>query len=623
MKSHKLDSLHSKKDITGVVAEVSALISNMAGIVLNEKNYAMVENRLKSRMARLGIADPAEYLEYLNENLSLESNQLLSLLTTHHTYFFREFSHFEYLLTGGLAKIIQSAKSRGEKKIRVWSAAASRGQEVYSLAMFLDLHLRQLAPDMDFEVWGTDVDPQCIAIAKNGVYPYKELKQVPAQYLGQNWARGTGDISEFAKVKQRIREKCFFETYNLVTPGALPGGKKFDIIFCRNVFIYFTGEQIKKISTNLMNQIHPSGLFFIGVSESLGGLGLEVESVGPSIFTHKVAKAKVTTPVATAAAPALTPTPTAKATPEILRVLCVDDSSTILTLLGRVLRKETGFQVVATATNGREAMDALKHHKIDVMTLDIHMPEMDGLTYLKTNMNAHHPPVLMLSSVNRENADTALKSIELGASDYVEKPNMSNLEERGEEIRSKLKMAFYMKNAKTQVSLDTDFKRNFKVTKPGNDVRIVFASFGDKKKLNFLLKNSQKNDPGLVFVFDGANEALGPLAAEMEKTTSRKIELTCTTPLPGQIYFLELGSHRGALETWIKNLKSSLLVLGTPIAKFTQFILAQPKHHLFLEDLGPYSHQQAELLEVANARAPLTSYFSDTEEYFERSGAKK
>ncbi|MFN7823809.1 MAG: CheR family methyltransferase, partial [Pseudobdellovibrionaceae bacterium] len=487
-----------------VIKEVSALVSKMSGIQLGEKQYPMVENRLKSRMLKLQIQDPFEYLTYLKSHLESESQALLSLMTTHHTYFFREFAHFEFLIREGLAKSIQSVRQRGEKVLRVWSAAASRGQEVYSLAMFLDFHLKQMAPEIDFEIWGTDVDPQSIKIAENGVYPYKELKQVPSHYLGQNWSRGTGEIADYAKIKSALIAKCKFGTFNLTSPTNPPSPQKFDWIFCRNVYIYFNTEQIKAITKTLMNHLHETGFFFIGVSETLNGMGLPYEPMGPSIYRHEQKTVPTVEEKVSVAAPV------SPALPELIRVLCVDDSPSILTLLKRVLSKDNGFEVVATAANGKEAMEALKLHKVDVMTLDIHMPEMDGITYLQKNMNSKHPPVLMLSSVNRENATTALKSIELGAADYVEKPTMANLMERGDEIRSKLKTALLLKNTKAVQTLDSSFKRDFKISDPDKKLRIIFAQLGDKKKMSFFLKNLNHQDPATIFVFEGALEAILP-----------------------------------------------------------------------------------------------------------------
>lgn len=597
-----------------VVKEVCQLVSNMSGIQLGDKQYPMVENRLKSRMLKLQITDPDLYLDYLRNHIEVESQSLLSLITTHHTYFFREFAHFEFLLKSGLQQAITVAKQRGDKTIRVWSAACSRGQEVYSLAMFLDYHLSQVAPDMTYQIWGTDVDPQSVKVASNGVYPFKELKQVPAHYLGTNWARGTGEIADFAKIKKDLRDRCHFQTHNLASPGVAPGaGVKFDWIFCRNVYIYFDQAQIKKITQDLMSNLDSKGFLFIGVSETINGLGLSYDSVGPSVYQHPrpaetavVAKKVESVPKQQVAS-----------FPEKLRVLCVDDSSSILTLLKKILGPGDGFEVVGTATNGREAMDFLKQNKVDVITLDIHMPEMDGISYLERNMSSSHPPVVMLSSVNRENADVAAKALKLGASDYVEKPSMANLLERGDEIRAKLKMAYLNKGFKFASELDQAFKRSFEIQSPETKMRLFLTSIGEKRKISYILKNLSAKDPASVFVFEGNIESYESLFQALAKEAGKKAHFGWKEASPGEIICVSLDQVKTVLKAEVSKKRTSAFISGIPTKKVSDFILELESLHLALEDLGPYSKSQQKLLfDVATTRAPLTSYLSDSAEYF-------
>ncbi|PIS10233.1 MAG: hypothetical protein COT73_10500, partial [Bdellovibrio sp. CG10_big_fil_rev_8_21_14_0_10_47_8] len=259
--------MEDKKVVEKVVGEVSKIVSEMAGIQLGARQFSMVENRLKSRMVRLGMDSFDEYISFLRAHQETESQALLSLLTTHHTYFFREFSHFEFLLNKCLKGMIERAEKRPDKKIRVWSAACSRGQEVYSLAMFFDFHLKAMAPHIDFEVWGTDVDPESVKIAQNGVYKTEELNQSPAMYVAEKWIRGKGEVKDFSKIRDGIKKKCHFQSANLLNPDSFLTGKSFDLIFCRNVFIYFDANQIKQITQKMMNHLDASGQLILGVSE--------------------------------------------------------------------------------------------------------------------------------------------------------------------------------------------------------------------------------------------------------------------------------------------------------------------------------------------------------------------
>ena len=414
----------AEDNIASVVHEVALIVYEMAGIQLGPRQFMMVKSRLKTRMLRLGIESFSEYVTYLRQHQEQESQILLSLMTTHHSYFFREFSHFEFLLNKGLRNLIEAAQARPDKTIRIWSAACSRGQEVYSLAMFFDYHLKKLAPELSFEIWGTDVDAESVKFGENGVYRYDEVNQSPAMYVAGHWVRGKDNIIDFTKVKSHLKAKCHFETCNLLTPEEFLKDRKFDLIFCRNVYIYFSQDQIKKISAKIFNHLESHGYLVLGVSETLNGLGLKTDLVGPSTYQHKLDKLK---PIVI------------EPKQKIIEVLCVDDSETIHALLGRILVPEHGFRLKAKAKDGREALEILKNQKFDVITLDLHMPRMDGVAFLQEYKQTD-TPVVILSSIGRDDKSIAQRAIELGAIDYVEKPSLENISQAGNEIRSKLKM---------------------------------------------------------------------------------------------------------------------------------------------------------------------------------------
>lgn len=426
--------LAGKSSETIAIEEVSRLVSQKTGIILGERQQNMVRSRLLRRMTELRITAYEEYLSYLDKNVEIETVSLISLLTTHHTYFFREFVHFEFLRNTALPALAAIARNRPDKTIRVWSAACSRGQEVYSLAMTMSEVLGVIAPDVKFQILGSDVDPESVQFARNGVYPWEEVKEIPMNLLTQFWARGKGEISAFAKVKPVLKANCEFKVLNLVD---LPPMDKFDLVFCRNVLIYFDQPSIQKIAKNLFDRLQPEGYMIVGVSESLIGQDMAIQHLGPSIY------GRTPPPRPQTALAAKTPTPAAIAPkpkePSIVRVLCVDDSPSILTILKKILTPDKGFEVVATAKNGIEAAEALRKHKVDVMTLDIHMPGQTGIEYLQQNFKAGHIPVIMVTSVSREDNSLAHQALKLGASDYVEKPSLQDFAERSSEIQNKLK----------------------------------------------------------------------------------------------------------------------------------------------------------------------------------------
>lgn len=603
-----------------VIVEICQIVSDMCGNQFEERQFAMVENRLKSRMARLQIFEGAEYLIFLKNNLRSEGEQLLSLLTTHHTYFFREFTHFEYLLSM-LPALVAKARQCPDKKIHVWSSACSFGQEVYSLAMFFDYHLKQTAPDVSFDIFGSDVDPHSVKLAQNGVFKYDDLKAAPAIYLGQNWLRGTKEIREFAKIKDHLKDRCTFGIFNLVKPTEI--SRKYDLIFCRNVFIYFNQKQIVDASKYLINRLEDDGFLFVGISESLTYLPLELDYAGPSIYKKRVGTKK---PAAQAPPekkahlslvtdkqpPAAPPRP-------ILRVLCVDDSPSILSLLKKILGRNEGFEVVATATNGKDAVQKLKTIKVDLVTLDIHMPEMDGLEYLQTQLRAGHPPVVMLSSVQRDNSELALRALKLGAADYVEKPSLAHLADRGDEIRSKLSMAYFSRNAAPMTSVDSAFVRTYKVSNPEKKLRMVLAGLQTRERVEKMVKGQDPNSPPLMLVYEGVGELTEQIAREIELQTSAPVRTVFSVNdiKPGEIYVVDMSAEATKLKNLLMNRKSSVMVCTVPTKKVRELLTAGLEKQIILEDVGETNREvYGDLTSQAAAITSITSFMSVSEEYF-------
>lgn len=424
-----------------LITEVIRVISAATGVQLG-RQATMVESRLKTRVNRLGLNSLEDYATYFEENREEECDVLLSMLTTHHTYFFREFKQIEYLQEQLLPAILDGVRKRKDKVLRIWTAAASRGHESYSVAMFLHLHMKTMAPDLTFKIHGTDIDPESIEVAKNGVYQFKDVSTVPLAYQEGHWVRGTGEIRDFVKAKNSIRQYLSFAVHNVFNELSRPWAEPFDIILCRNLFIYFNHDQIRDLVAKMSTYLAPHGCLLLGLSESLTGLETKMVAGKYSISTlQSPTLAKVPTKAVSVKTDKANPPSAALTASRRVRILCVDDSPSVLAIMSRIFATNHGFEVVGTAKNGLEAIEKVKTLKPDAMTLDIHMPEMDGITYLRNHYRSGHPPVVMVSSVSREQEDLAFSTLKLGASDYVEKPSLSNLVERGSEIRAKVKTA--------------------------------------------------------------------------------------------------------------------------------------------------------------------------------------
>jgi chemotaxis protein methyltransferase CheR len=518
MSANKLQQLNSE-----FVKEIADIMLQLTGVQFFDKQSGMIQSRLFKRMIELNMKEPTAYLKYLKENYSTESKVLVSLLTTHHTFFFREFFHFDFLLKEGLTKIIAELRSQNQTKIRIWSAACSQGQEVYSLALFLDYHLPLIAPDISYEILGTDIDIDCIKIAKNGVYRFEQIKEIPSLYQGKHWQKGTGDIENFVRVKDNIRSHCQFMTSNLFDMSLLMG-QNFHFIFCRNVFIYFNQIQINSVAKNMLNLLHPGGYLFLGLSESLNGVDVTVEQSGPSIYLKPkpegLAKQGAFKPPVQPAAPAIE-----KVAP--IRVVCVDDSPIILTLLKKILTAEYGFDVVATASNGMEAREVIQKLKPDVVTLDIHMPLMTGVDYLRQFHSDSHPPVIMVSSVSREEVEYGVESLVLGATDFIEKPSLSTLQEKSEEIRLKLRCAhsFHTQSSKEDlIELVKKFKVDFSAVDNTGLVRVSVSGLGEMQKIRTMVSQMGEKFPPFVILLHGAQSFVPLLVEKMKDLKVQRLE---------------------------------------------------------------------------------------------------
>lgn len=423
-------------DWHNLIKKTIEIAQKETGIQLSEKNSAMIESRLIKRIHFLGLQTPNEYLDYLEKNFESEKNYIISSLTTHHTAFFREFFHFEDIENKYLQKIVeQKLKTPGDNTIRIWSAACSKGQECFSLSMFFyKLKNEKKLHNLDYKILGTDVDNESINFAKNGVYFYKDLMQSPLQYVQGNWLKGRNEIRNFVKPKQHIKAPLSFEVGNLLSLDSKFKSEKFDIIFCRNVLIYFNHDQIKIIIQSLLERLSPHGFLVLGISESILGLNLPIKLLSNNVYCHEKSV------IASAIENGSSLKSNKAILPKILRIMCVDDSPTILAILQKILTKEEGFEVVATAKSAQDAREKLKTLSVDLMTLDIYMPGETGLEYLKRDFDKEkHPPVIILSSIDRDGTNTAKEALTLGASDYIEKPNLKSMDVSTEEIRFKIK----------------------------------------------------------------------------------------------------------------------------------------------------------------------------------------
>ncbi len=625
--NNQIQKLLASKNSDPVEA-LAQYASDITGVQLGPKQRIMVETRLRKRMIDLSLKTFDEYFSYFSANAETETQNLISILTTHHTFFFREFLHFEYIAQV-LPELLKEIEKRPNPVLKVWSAACSRGQEVYSLAMFFDHHFKRLGTKATYKILGTDVDTDSVKVSANGVYLRDEIKTVPLNFLANHWSKGTSEIANFVKVKDSLKNHCEFKTLNLQTFKVSETGAPFDLIFCRNVFIYFTPEQIKIISQHLTESLSSIGLLFVGLSETLPRADLKLSSPSPSVY-QKISEKRAqpqsapgpqTRPTTPNVAPIKEPAPTLSVAPAILKVLCVDDSISILTLLKRALTPQTGFEVIATARHGLEAKELLKTIKPDVMTLDIHMPEQDGIEYLRQSFGANHPAVVMVSSANRDEGNLAIQALELGASDFVEKPTLHNFEKSGEELRAKLKQAYQLRSStktssglKTVSSLDKSFQQKLQIQDPEHHLRIIVAPTSQSLKIKPILREVTARDksPSLIVFWEGKPEDIKKANSDLGLT-----EMISTTQCTSVKFGLKLGGSFSQFFQSIFSITSGRTLSVFVMAEISALAAGKLKtvpsgSQILVEDFGldtPPIHGMTD-------QVPFTSYPYMSDQYF-------
>jgi chemotaxis protein methyltransferase CheR len=248
-------------------------IYDAAGITMTPAKKALVCGRLSKRLHAHSLDSFSEYFELLSSGRAADEVQTaVDLLTTNETYFFREPKHFELLRS-----LATDAAGRAQP-FRVWSAASSSGEECYSIAMVL----ADCLGDTSWEVVGSDISKRVLQRARTGHYPLERTRHIPASYLKRFCLRGTGEQEGTLLVDRRLRQRVSFAQVNL--NADLPRLGTFDIVFLRNVMIYFNGDTKRQVVARVLSVLKPGGHFCIGHSESLNDISTAVQQLAPSIY---------------------------------------------------------------------------------------------------------------------------------------------------------------------------------------------------------------------------------------------------------------------------------------------------------------------------------------------------
>ena len=251
----------------------SRYLHDKVGICLNDSKKTLLIARLSKRLRHFQLDSFASYFDMVMEHLHPgEEQMMIDLLTTNETYFFREPHHFDYLKNEVLSK-----HGHG-KPFRAWSAASSTGEEAYSIAMLLADHFGMHG----WEIIGSDVSSRVLETAKRGKYLMDRIDGIPQHDLKKYCLKGYGSEEGSLLIDKSLRDKIRFIKVNLNM--GLPDLGVFDVIFLRNVLIYFDQETKRQIVKRVLSVLKPGGIFFIGHSETLKGVNESVHTVAATTY---------------------------------------------------------------------------------------------------------------------------------------------------------------------------------------------------------------------------------------------------------------------------------------------------------------------------------------------------
>lgn len=260
------------------------LIYNESGINLTSAKKELLKSRLIKRLRERSLTTFQEYYKYVTEEDTTgeEMVSMLDCISTNLTEFFREAAHFDFLSEKVLPALLENKSKKREKKIRIWCAGCSTGEEPYSISMILAGCIERMC-DYDIKILATDLSTRVLKKAMQGIYAKDRLRGIPHQMLNSYFEKGAHNFKEHYQIKDFLRNMIVFRRLNL-TDEVFPFKGHFDFIFCRNVMIYFNKETQSGLVSKFYKHLAPEGYLFIGHSESLAGTETRFRYVRPTVY---------------------------------------------------------------------------------------------------------------------------------------------------------------------------------------------------------------------------------------------------------------------------------------------------------------------------------------------------
>ncbi|MCH9045330.1 MAG: protein-glutamate O-methyltransferase CheR [SAR324 cluster bacterium] len=252
------------------------VIFESSGIFLTEHKEALVSARIGKRMRVLNITDYGHYLQQvMSDETGGELRELVNAISTNVTHFFRENQHFDFL-----SGVLRQWSQNGSRQVRIWCAACASGEEPYTIAMTA---LESLPGTVQPRLIASDISTKVLQIAKFGVYKDSDVQNISKVLLRRYFQKGVGRAADLYRIKQEVRDLVSFNQINLSTPP-YPVKGDLDMIFCRNVMIYFNQELRRRLVEHFERLLKAGGYLFVGLAESLSGAHRNLATVEPSVY---------------------------------------------------------------------------------------------------------------------------------------------------------------------------------------------------------------------------------------------------------------------------------------------------------------------------------------------------
>jgi len=452
------------------------------------------------------------YLEFACANKE-EYRTLLSLVTIHTTAWFRESPHFSRL-----EELVLKIPKNEKITLRVASVGCSGGPEVFSIALVLEEY-RLRNPNFDYRIEGYDIDHLSIEKARKAVFPISETALIPPIYK-THLLRGSGAAKNLFTLTKEIRNRCTFEQMNITSHSNKLGKGQYDVIFCRNVLIYFDPKTFNEIVTRLLASLKPSGCLFLAHCELISCKVHKTENLGNSVYRMS--------------------TQQKPESPRKRKVLIVDDSKIVRTILKDLFDSHDFITVVASSA--KEATIILKNFDPDIVSLDLHMPETNGDVWLKNQRRSGFlPPTILVSDANPKEAFSVLSALGHGAQDYIEKRLIND---SPDEIMRRFK-AISDSHTKPKTTKHQQVIMTSKKIPTKPDLIMIGASTGGIEAIKTITQNLPKNFPPLLIVQHISSE----FAKQCAHLIAGFSGLTLVNPEQreelknGHIYMTQASSH--------------------------------------------------------------------------------